>query len=148
IYNYQISFVDHRCGAISWPYAPTPDQDKTALPSEALWKASATIELPVALSESGHADANAFLEDVAEALSTHPVLLRGQYPQFIGQDRNTGVVSERVSSGLTRYDSTFLQIHPDSLRDAIFQLLRPHPDLLPHGRKGGSPAMIMAWAHL
>lgn len=148
IYNYQISFVDHRCGAISWPYAPTPDQDKTALPSEALWKASATIELPVALSESGHADANAFLEDVAEALSTHPVLLRGKYPQFIGHDRKTAVDPERVSGGLTSFVSAFLQINNDSLREAIFQLMRTHPDLFPNGWKGGSRAMIMAWAHL
>lgn len=148
IFRYHLSFVDDRGSGISWPYAPTPSQDSSALPSEAIWKASVTIELPVALAENGDRTAADFLQAVAQSLATHPVLLRGEYPQFIGHDRLNVVNPERMRGGITSLIGAFLQIDNEDLREAIFYLMRSHPEMFPRGWRGGARAMIMAWAHL
>lgn len=148
IYRYFEKFIDHRGDGISWPYSPNPDDDKEKLPSEALWKAAATIELPVALSEKGEADAATLLGKVAQSLLSHPAVERGELPHFIGQDRSQSVDSQKVTGGLTGFLSAFLQIDDDYLRRRIFSLMKNNPNMFPNGWKGGSRSMIMAWSHL
>lgn len=148
IFRYHLKFIDWREGGISWPYSPTPNDDKTTLASEALWKAAATIELPIALSERGFEDATNLLQKVSESFLTHPAVKRGELPQFLGHDRPQGVDPTRISGGLTGLLSSFLQIDDSSLRREIFSLMGKNSNMFPNGWKGGSRSMIMAWCHL
>lgn len=148
LYKYHHSFVDMRGDGLSWPYAPSPGQDKTVLPSEAIWKAAASIELPLALSEMGDPHATGFLQDVARSIVHHPVIIRKDYPQFIGHDSLNVVDGERISGGLSSFIGAFLQIDSAELRRVIFNLMNSRPELFPKAWRGGSRAMIMAWAHL
>lgn len=148
LFKYHLSFVDRRGEGISWPYSPSPDQDRTTLRSEAIWKAAASIELPISLAESGRPDAEKFLQETAFTLARHPVTLRNDYPQFIGHDSHNPVDGARASGGLTSFIAAFLQIDSPELRNVIFELMRNRPELFPNAWKGGSRAMIMAWAHM
>lgn len=148
LYRYFVKFIDQRGNGISWPYSPAPGDDRKALSSEALWKAAATIELPIALSENEEEEATVLLENVARSLLSHPAVEGGELPQFIGHDRPQAVDSEKVSGGLTGFLSAFLQIDDDELRSRIFSLMKSHPHMFPNGWKGGSRSMIMAWSHM
>lgn len=141
-------FVHHRGTSVSWPYAPSPQDTRGSLPPEAMWKAAATIELPVALSEVGLLEETKHLHEIANSLSDNPLIREGQYPQFIGDERSVAVSPDRVSGSLTSFIGSFLQINNSELRTTLLSLMHKNPSMFPNGWKGGSRAMIMAWAHM
>lgn len=54
IYNYYKYFLTKsESGLVKWPYSPSPSDNPHKMKAEAIWKAGASIELPVALSEAG-----------------------------------------------------------------------------------------------
>lgn len=148
LYQYHVSFTERRGAGLTWPYAPSPGEDKSEMASEAIWKAAATIELPIALSENGDESARQFLQDIGESLAQHPQLIRGEFPRFLGHDRIVPLDSTRINGGLTSFIGSFLQLGSLALNERLFDLMRKSPDYFPNGWKGGSRAMPMAWAHL
>jgi hypothetical protein len=144
---YQMAFVDAREEAISWPFAPEPDQ-RPPLPSEPMWKAAVTLELPIALAEKGLLSDSSLLENVARSFLEHPEMKKGNLPQFIGRDREIPIDLERVRVTLPGFIGSWVQLDDFHLNASILAFMRKRPEWFPNGWCGGCRAMPMAYAHL
>ncbi|MAD52454.1 hypothetical protein [Idiomarina sp. UBA3162] len=143
-------------GLIKWPYSPSPGEIATKLSSEALWKAGATVELPVAMLESRIIlDDNELLTDLVDVLRKNKAITSSEIPQFIDSDREIKMNERFWGTSSAGFISSWVQFNNLELNEIIIDLVMKKREYFPNGwlgerypDKGGSRTMIMAFAHL
>lgn len=145
-------YFQRRCqpaagGGLAWPYRPAPG-DPADLPSEPIWKAGATIELPIALAEAGLLADPTMLKRIALSITGSPVTRIGRVPSHIGKDRVRPMGELYVGTSKPGFLASWLQIDDPALRTTILRLMALNNDRFPNGWLGGARPMIMGFAHL
>lgn len=143
-------------GVIKWPYSPSPSDKATTLASEALWKAGATVELPVAMLESRVIlDSNELVPDLVNVIKNNKIIKGLEIPQFIDSDRDIRMNERFFGTSNAGFISSWVQFNDLELNEKIIDLVMSKKELFPNGwlgeiypEKGGSRTMIMAYAHL
>ncbi|MBK6862434.1 MAG: hypothetical protein IPG91_02150 [Ideonella sp.] len=131
--------------AACWPYEPTPSSPPD-LPGEALWKASVSLELPVALHASGLEDASALLARIANIIKLNPLARAGKIPRFIGSARDIELSSKDEGTSMAGALGAWLLIDDLELHEIVLSLMAQHPAMFPCGWYGGSRCMILGQA--
>jgi len=149
IYRYWRHFVRQNGEGISWPYMPTPTSAQN-LPSEAIWKAAVSIELPVALAAVGLIDGSEIIPKIAKTITRNPIVIKGGIPQFFGNDRSEDMIGNRKFEGssLAGLAGAFVLLKEDEVDDLLIEWVNTHSELFPGGWEGGSRTMPMAYAYL
>ena len=147
LFRYQMYFTVRGPDNVAWPYAPAPNQ-ASPLPSEAIWKAAASLELPIALAETEILPDLEFIEELKRSFVKHPAMARGDLPQFIGVDRVVPVSLSKISTSLPGFVASYFQLDDEGVDGAIVSFMLRNPTAFPRGWKGGCRAMPMAYAHI
>lgn len=149
VYRYWIHFVRADGNGISWPYMPRPDSPDD-LPSEAIWKAGVTIELPIALVDIGLLERDEIIPQLTRAILENPIIEAGGIPQFIGTDQLLDITTRPDIRGksLAGLISSFVLLDDEAVTEAFTGMMRHHPAYFPGGWLGGSRSMILSYAFL
>lgn len=157
IYKYFKHFVTvSKTGLSRWPYAPKPTDDKFSLKAEAIWKAGASIELPVALYETGLIkESDSLYTSLPDQILKNNLFKSGDVPKFIDDDLSNPVGKKEINTSLPGFLSSYIQLNNLDLTTEIMKIVEMKNDYFPNDwlgeiypEKGGSRSMIMAYAHL
>lgn len=129
-----------------WPYAaPAPTAARPR--AELLWKAAVTIELPLALVETGRADSST-VADISTCLRQSRLLRSGHVPRSIDPEEQQAMSPGSVAPGLAGGLAAWFQANDLALSRQIVSAMRQQPALFPGGWLGPSRSMVMGLAHL
>jgi hypothetical protein len=129
-----------------WPYAAS-STGRSGRRAELLWKAAVTIELPVALVETGLASASS-LGEVCAGLRQSTLLRSGRVPRSIDPFEVEPLLDGGGSPGWPGGLAAWFQCNNLMLSRQIVSAMRQQPALFPGGWLGPSRTMIMGLAHL
>ncbi len=149
IHKYWEHFIRKDGDGYSWPYKPAPDSPLDEK-SEAVWKAGVTVELPIALIETGIMKDTKIIDQMEQTFLNHPVVKKGGIPQFIGTDVVIDL-SERDKldgSSLPGLFVPFAMLKRPKVEKAVMAMVENHPKLFSRGWFGGSRSMFMTYAYL
>ena len=149
IYKYWLRFVREDGEGLSWPYNPEPESPLN-IKSEAIWKMGVTLELPVALAETGLFRDDALLDRIGRTISHNPIVQRGGIPQFLGLKVQIDISQNEKFFGksLSGLLSPIVLVNRPDATDVFLKMLKDHPKLFPNGWFGGSRSMLMSYAYL
>ena len=149
IYKYWQHFVRPDGPGVSWAYMPAPTSPRDQ-PSEAVWKAGVTIELPIALIRTGLIKDDGIIDLIEKTIVENPIVKDGGIPQFIGNGRLIDI-SKRPQfhrSSLPGLLSPVVLLDRPAVDEAFQKMVRDHPKHFPGGWFGGSRSMLMSYAYL
>ncbi len=149
IHKYWEHFIRKDGEGYSWPYKPAPDSPLDQK-SEAVWKAGVTVELPIALVETGIMKDTTIIDQMEATFLNHPTMKEGGIPQFIGTDVMVDLSKREKFNGssLPGLFVPFAMLKRPKVEKAVVEMVNNHPTLFSRGWFGGSRSMFMTYAYL
>ena len=149
IHKYWKHFIRKDGKGYSWPYKPAPDSPLDQQ-SEAIWKAGVTVELPIALVETGIMKDTKIIDQMAETFLTNPIVKKGGVPQFIGTDILIDISTREKFDGsnLPGLFAPFVMLNRPKVQETFVGMVKNHPTLFSRGWFGGPRSMFMSYAYL